>query len=258
VLVAGYLWRVLRMTPLPKTRRVWACLLVAGLVIYLGGFLIFLSAQQAQSTALGIANRTAMVSSIGVAALFLSFIGFATTFLRNSLLRRGLFTGSVAALCAAGTLITLTVSQFWISASLSANGVLHSIARNIPHLPHGSTLLLDGICPYDGPAVVFETGWDLQGALRTMYRHYAIEAHPITPVLRVEEDAIVSSLYHGAIVERYRYAGMFVYDVGRGVVHPLSDASEARAYLEQFRPRLGSDCPRGEEGFGVAIIPRRR
>ena len=41
-----------------------------------------------------------------------------------------------------------------------------SVAVVIPcYLPAGSTVLLDRVCPYGGPGVVFETWWDTGPAL---------------------------------------------------------------------------------------------
>ena len=39
--------------------------------------------------------------------------------------------------------------------------VLASTQQRFPAMPPNSTLLLDGVCPYAGPAVVFEANWDL-------------------------------------------------------------------------------------------------
>jgi hypothetical protein len=70
----------------------------------------------------------------------------------------------IALLCAGGSLITTTVAEFWVAAEFWVSAgrvVIRAMHNDIASLSTGSSLLVDGICPYVGPAIVFESNWDV-------------------------------------------------------------------------------------------------
>ena len=120
----------------------------------------------------------------------------------------------------------------------------------MPSLPHDSTLILDGVCPYDGPAIVFDSSWDLAGALQVAYRDPTLTADVVTPRLRVDEQGITTTTYDQP--KTYPLGrNLLVYRAGAASARPLSTAADARAYLEIF---TAVQCPAGREGVGVRLF----
>ncbi|MDH4135567.1 MAG: hypothetical protein OEW09_02465, partial [Anaerolineae bacterium] len=181
-------------------------------------------------------------------------IGWVSTFLPSGQLRRCFFCMVVALLCTSGFLVINTIASFWIAAYRQEQEVLADIRQQFPTLPAGSTLILDGVCPYVGPAIVFERNWDLTGALLMVYRDDSLRADVVTPSLEVTEDGLTKSLYCGAIVNHHPYKKLFVYHVGRKMTYPLPDAEAARLYFRTFNPDHSNGCPPGREGHGVPIF----
>lgn len=65
------------------------------------------------------------------------------------------------------------------------------------------------MCPYRGPAIVFESNWDLAGALGVHSGDHSLRADVITHRLKVDNRGISTFLYGRA---DYQYSdNMFVY-----------------------------------------------
>ena len=158
---------------------------------------------------------------------------------------------SIAAIGGSGFLIVNVIAQFWQEAYGREQRVLAAIQRRFPTLPPHSTLLLDGVCPYAGPAVVFESNWDLKGALHTYYRDPTLKADVVTPRLSVTDAGIVTIIYGQPTTYPYD-PGLFVYHAGTGEVWPLPDVASARAYFASV-PSSGR-CPAAVEGVGVPLF----
>ena len=102
--------------------------------------------------------------------------------------------------------------------------------------------------------VVFESSWDLAGALMIFYRDRTLRADVVTPNLKVEEDRLSTVLY-GGMYSHYPYnEKLFVYNFGRKTTHQLTDAQTARRYFQTFNPDHSSGCPRSREGLGVPVF----
>lgn len=255
-LVLFYLQTVTRRSdaPLPGPRAALAWILAGGTVFF-AGYAIFLFTRNAQISATGIANRVSTAATLGVALSLVGGAALATSLLRSVRWRDLLFSCLIASLCAGGTLTIGTLAAFWAAAYDEERAILSEIRQQFPTLPPETTLLLDGVCPYVGPAIVFESNWDLAGALRLLYRDWSLRADVVTPHLTVTEQGIATSLYHGSIQASYPYDDrLFVYHRVRRTSHPLPDAESARAYFAGFNPDRDSGCPRGREGEGVPVF----
>jgi hypothetical protein len=169
-------------------------------------------------------------------------------------LRDAVFAGGVAIAAGTGVLIIGTIGAFWEEAYRQEQRVLHDIRLAFPDLPPETTLILDGVCPYSGPAIVFDAGWDLAGALRIVYGDYTIRADVVTPNLTVEETGLKSSLYGGLLVNEYPYRRMLLYHAGLQRHFALDDADAARRYFQAYNPTRDGNCPPGREGHGVRIF----
>src|SRR5690606_29547623 len=213
-------------------------------------YALFLTNANAFVHPTGIANRIAFAGAIGVAIVFVGMVwGISALALRW---RRGVFAAGVALLCASGVLIVNALATFWVASYEEQLAVLQDIRQRLPDLPSGSTLILDGVCPYRGPAIVFESNWDLAGLLMVHYRDTSLQADVASANLAVEEDGLQTVLY-SAIHSRYPYGdGLMIYHAGLDEAYPLPNVEAARHYFEVVRPELS--CPPGEAGYGVSVF----
>ena len=260
LLVLLYLNRTVEQTDVDVIKGRWLIALVlVGLVAFGLGYSIFLTNYNAFATATGIANRVALAGSVGVALCFVAVAGGLSALLPSPPGRRWCFAALIAFLVASGCILNATIASFWIDAYQHERRVLSAIHEHFPELPKGSTVLLDGICPYVGPAVVFESNWDLEGALLMHYRDYELQADVIARTTKLEADALSTSIYADGIGEgiytRYPYGEhVFVYDVKRDASATLPDAEAARTYFETYNPDFNAACPEGRAGYGVSIF----
>lgn len=226
-------------------------IIVFGLVVFVLGYGIFFVSTDIQITAAGIGNRVSIAAAIGVAIFLVGFIGVVSLVVPFPIWRRRLFCGLVALLCAAGFLVIQTLSSFWVASYRKQKEVLADIRKQFPRLS-AATLVLDGVCPYAGPAIVFESDWDLAGALKVLYRDGTLQAFVVTPNLRIKEDGLYPSLYGKET--RYPYQNMWIYNFGRKRTYYLPNAAGARSYFESLNPDFSGGCPRGIEGVGVPVF----
>jgi hypothetical protein len=248
-----YVWRI----PVERDRATLAVALVgAGFATFFLGYALFSLTRNAQYSTTGISNRVAIAATLGIALGWVGGIVALTAPISKEWLRRAVFAGLVAAGAGVGVLILGTIGTFWVEAYRQEQRVLHEIRAAFPVLPPGTTLILDGVCPYVGPAVVFDASWDLASALRLMYHDYTLRANVVTPSLQVEERGLKVSLYEGELVEEYPYRGMVLYHAGLRQHFVLSHADAARQYFAAYNPTRDSNCPRGREGHGVPIFER--
>lgn len=229
-------------------------LVAAGVAVFGAGYAIFLVTKNAANTAAGIGNRIAIAATVGVALAWVGVLSAAMAGLPSPVARSRLFAGATAALYAACVFINVSLATFWIEAWRREREVLAAIVAEFPAFPGPGTLIIDGVCPYVGPAVVFESSWDLAGALQTHYGRRGLQADIITPNLRVTDTALVASLYYGILVTAYPYVGMQIFDVPRRRAYPVPNATAARRYLETFNPRRDGGCPIGKAGEGVPVF----
>lgn len=225
---------------------------IGGLAVFLAGYSIFLTNYNAVTTATGSGNRIAIAGTVGVALCFVGFGEGVGAVLSTPGWRRRFFGAYIAFLAGAGVTICTAIAGFWVEAYDRELELLAEIRGDFPQLQDGTTILLDGGCPFIGPAVVFQSSWDLRWALILHYRSYALQADVITPTSRVEEAGITTSLY--GVETRYPYGErLYVYDPRRDIIGQASDADAARRYFQEPGARA-TTCPEAEAGHGVPIF----
>jgi hypothetical protein len=230
-------------------------LIVWGLFIFGMGYAIFLTNTNAIISPTGISNRIALASAVGVALSMVGGIGWVSTFLPSTRLGRRCFCILIALLCTSGFMINNAIASFWIDSYRQQQEIIVDIRQQFPTLPSESTLILDGICPYVGPAVVFESSWDLAGALMIFYGDRNLHADIVTPNMKIEEDGLASIMYGGANYTHHPYSNkLFVYDISKKTTHYLTDVQSARRYFQTFNPDFDNDCPPSGEGLGVKVF----
>jgi hypothetical protein len=201
-------------------------------------------------TLAGVGNRVAMASSMGVAAAMVGILGLGSGDLRK-ITGRVLFSITLATYVASGSWINLVIASFWVSAAETQRAVLTDIKRHFPLIPPNTTFLLDGVCPFLGPAVVFASYWDLWGALQLVYQAGPVRADVITS--RSEFSSLgVSTTVYGSTHWYHYSSNLVLYNYKRNFSKVLASYKDAQSYLET-KPKM--DCGAWEdESIGVPIF----
>lgn len=245
LIIFGYLSYVANQTEttLPSKASWLACIAV-GLVVFGSGYATFLTTDRIVFNSANIENRVAIAAAIGVALSFVGGVGWVSALLPSHLFRKTAFCLLVTLLCMSGFLINSTVAAFWISAYRQQQAILADIRGRIPTLSAGSTLVLDGVCPEIGPAIVFKSHYDLAGALIIAYRDPTLRADHnlladvVTSNLQIEEKGIS---IRGQL---YPYSQkLLLYNFTQKSIHQLIDAETADRYSKTINSDLG--CPTG-------------
>jgi hypothetical protein len=223
-------------------------LLLLGLAAFLLGHATFLVVMSILFTPTGMGNRVLVAAAIGVAMIFIALMAWT----RGVAGRRGrlafpVLVGIVVGLAA---LRTSFVAQHWAAAHSAQQGILSSARRDLGGLPAGATVLLDGVCPYIGPGVVFETWWDVAGALSlTLGR--PIKGDAVSARTSLSERGVETSIYKEPAVYPYGRT-LFVYNPAFGRAVRLSSEAAARRYFAQ-PGRWPTACPASFVGHGTDI-----
>lgn len=223
----------------------------AGLVLFVLGYAIFLTNYNVLFTTTGMGNRTAIAAAVGVAVSMVGGVLLLCRVLPGAF-RQQLFCLSIASLGASGFLINNHIASYWIDAYRQEQAIIAGVGQAFPSLPAGSALILDGVCPYRGPAAVFESNWDLAGVLMMRYGDSSLQADVVSPNMRIEADGLYTTIYGDE--HFYPYGDLFVYHFGRDIVYQLDSYEIARLYFQNFTPDLANGCPPSAGGYGVPIF----
>jgi hypothetical protein len=234
------------------TMRSSLVLVAAGLVTFLIGYSTFLTNKAIQITPTGIGNRTSIAAALGVAVTAAGLFGLLASAFRNSAMRSTAFAAMLGAYAAGGFFVLSTISSFWIDAYGRELEILHDVETHVGTPPSRTTLMLGGICSYYGPAIVFESDWDLSGALRLHYGDRTLSADVLRPSLyHVTDSGLATFLYEGE--DDYEFGSYLrVYDYRRKTSYELPDR-DVTLRLFHDSP-LDADCPPGMEGVGVRVF----
>jgi hypothetical protein len=233
------------------TARVCAILVFVGLLIWCLGFGLFAQSYDSNFATTGVNNRVCNASALGTSFILVGIMGLASGFYSSIRIRRGLFCAMVTFICVSGLLIINTLSNFWIIASREQRSVISDIRLHVPQLPVGSTLLLNGICRYTGPGIVFEASWDLAGVLRMRFHDFTLHADVVNRKTQVTDQGIKTELY--GETSTYSYSKeLLIYDYRQKILAPLTDRQTAAAYFRGVIPEEG--CPAGDEGYGAKVF----
>ncbi len=251
LLTFWHLYRALTRSPATLRGAAYQLKLMAwGLAIFALGYAVFTTNYNVEFSATGLANRTAIAATIGVACVWVGIIGLLSAPWRSPAARALVFSGGTGLLCASGAVLNNTLASFWAAAYEQEQAILADIRQRFPTLPTGTTLLLDGVCPYLGPAVVFESNWDLAGALLLHYGDRRLRADVVTPKLRVRQDGVSTSIY--GVESVYTFDRLLVYHFGKKLGQWLRNAEQASEYFRASNPDLNAECP-GKEGHGAPV-----
>jgi hypothetical protein len=255
-IIFGYLYSISSNEPFDARLRSNSLQLMRAGIVVLGlGYCIFLLTERILFTSTGINNRVAIGGAVGIAISLVSGCSWLGCHLPRPTWRPATFCSLVTALCTASCLILGTLATFWGEAWDRQQAILADFRRQLPELPSGSTVLLDGVCPYSGPAPVFESNWDLTGALEIAYEDPRVIADVTSANLNVRERGLSTVLY-GSIDAHYAYEDdLIVFRPSDDVVRHISDVRSARTYFTRTSALRARRCPHGAAGRGVTIFP---
>jgi hypothetical protein len=226
--------------------------MIGGIIVFGMGYAIIFVKPNMGFTATGINNRVAIAGAVGVALTQVALLGWLGTLLPSAWLRQLFFCAIVTLLATSGFLINNVLALSWVASYSQQQSILRDIQERFPMLPANTTLILDGVCPYNGPAIIFDSSWDFQGALQLIYRDESLRANIVTPKMQVETDGLYSLEY--TTQHWYPYEQLIVYNVTHKVSHQLANAETANWYFQQFNPDQSNGCPTGYHGSGVAVF----
>ena len=223
-----------------------ARLLQLGIAALLLGNATFLVVPSIVFTSTGMDNRVQVADALGVAMIFAAIMGIAAG-LAPVRYRQATFAAVVVIVVACAFARITAIERYWAEAPALQRDILGAARADLRQLPANSTVILDGVCPYHGPAVVFETYWDTSAAL-TMALGRPVSADVVSSRMRVTGRGLETSIYNDP--SDYPYGNhLYVYDAGRRIIVQLRDADAAMTY---FRHRPQKYCP-GLVARGVEV-----
>lgn len=225
---------------------------IAGLSVVFLGYAIFFTNNQVGFSPTGIDNRVAIAASIGIAFIFVTFFAWASRTLLGQTSAKVIYSLSISVTCAGGFLVINALASYWGTAYAQSQSALSEIRQNFPSPEKNSIIILDGVCPYSGPAPVFESEWDLKGALQAIYRDPTIRADIVTPRLKVKTEGIETQIY--TFKALYEYKNLFIYNFKTKSVYPISSADEANSYFQKYNSDFNNGCPPARAGNGVSVF----
>jgi hypothetical protein len=249
-----YLYRVLKSNNFEvPSKSFMAKLVFWGIVIYGLGYALFLITSNIGFTPSGISNRVNLVSAIGIAFMILGGVGWISKLVKSERVSSIAFSLLISFISLSNFYIINTLANYWTKAYNQELVILRDIKENIPEPRSDSTLILDGICPYVGPGIVFESSWDLLGALKIQYNGNITHADVVTPRMSVAEDGIHTYIY-GTNKSKYEYHNLYIYNFVTKQTAEITNQTEAQKYFNTHNPDFDNDCPPGREGHGVSIL----
>jgi hypothetical protein len=236
LLVAGLsLWRLGTKAevarPEPALR-----LLVLGIAAFLLGNATFLIVPAIVFTSTGMDNRVQGAAALGVAMMLVALISLGANALPPRHRARA-FGAAVSVVSASAFVRMSSIEEYWARGPALQQRVLTAARTDLRSVPPHSTIILDGVCPYFGPAVIFETSWDVGGALTlTLGRPLAGDA--VSPRMSLTASGLKSSIYKQPSFYPYG-PGLYAYNAP---AHRLVQLKDAETAVRYFNSRTRMTC----------------
>ena len=219
-------------------------LFLLGAAAFVLGHATFLIVPSILFSPTGLANRVSVAGAIGIAMIFAAAVGCASRVVPRA------FAAAMAILAAAATLWIERIETYWAEAPALQWRIIENARSDLRGLPTGSTVILDGVCPYHGPAVVFEAPWDVGGALSWAFRR-TINGDTVSPRMSLKANGLLTSIYKQPAFYRYGPT-LYAYNPNLRLAVPLTSEEAARDYFG--RPgRWPQRCAPGFVGHGALI-----
>jgi hypothetical protein len=181
--------------------------------------------------------------------IFVAAVGFLTKLFRADV-RPAVFASMVALMVFFGSLRIQQIAGYWSEVPPVTQRIMSAARSDLRSVPAGSSVMLDNVCPYVGPAIVLEGPWDISGALELALGR-PVHGDAVSPRMWLRPTGLATSIYGEPAY--YPFGEMlFVYDPARHRVVKLRNLGEARAYFAAARAGR-TPCPRAYVGHGVLI-----
>jgi hypothetical protein len=218
-----------------------------GMALFIAGYSLF----PLKPAEIGPNNRAAIAGTVGFAVSVIGGLGILTC-LSPRIWRKTIFCSAIAFISMSGALVISTLGNFWIESFRMQKEILSDIRDHVPAIPAGASLILDGVCPYNGPAPVFNATWDLSGALSLVYGNPGVEANIVTQWMTIEQNGLSVPTYADRII--YPFGKLYIYHYGRKTSHALPDAQAAQTYFDNISTDRVDRCPPDDDGNGVDVM----
>lgn len=233
-------------------KKLLSFMMVIGLPIFILGYTIFFTNSNVGFSPTGVENRVAIAAGIGLTLIIVGGIGCISHLLLPTKLYKVVFSATIGIMCAGGYLYINTIALYWEAAYQEQTEIVGEINRKLPQVPQGSIVFLDGVCPYVGPAPIFEASWDLKGVLQMQYDDPTIQADVVTPKVQVGANGITTHVYN--TYTTYPYKNFIIYNYKTKKSYTINNINEAKEYFRMINPHYKKVCPKGSEGSGVPVI----
>lgn len=231
----------------------WKRVIAAGFAVFILGYTIFFSTDQVSFHKTGVANRTSIAAALGIALCFLGIAGYFSTKLAPRL-RIPAFSFLVSLICASGALINDTLAQYWVQGYEEERVVIQKIANHHFSMNLGGSFLVDGICPYIGPAPILESWWEVSGIAQLLFHRPDLNGDAISSRIRWTRDALITDIYGEE--KSYPYGSRFVlYNVALDRMFVIHNSAEMERYRKDSAKfsAMNMGCP-GYPGEGVPVF----
>ena len=235
-------WRLLATDS--AARVIWLRPLLLGIAAFALGHATFLIVSSVAFSPSGIDNRVLVAAAMGVALIFVAAIAFAA---RGN---KTVFALAMAGIAFCATLRVDQIGEYWAEAPALQERILAAARHDLRAIPAGSTIILDGVCPYHGPAIVFETSWDVGGAL-SLALGREVSGDAASPRMSLEPEGLKTSIYGEP--SHYPWSPrLFVYNPELHAVVALPNPAAAANYFHRAG-RWPKPCPPGFVGHGIPV-----
>lgn len=215
-------------------------LIIAGLFLFGFGYSIFCFNNNVGFSPTGIDNRVAIVASIGVAIAFVGIIGYLLTLLPNNKSKKTIFSIAIAIVGMSGLLVINTLALDWAASYKAQTKILASIKQQFTMMPKGATLILDGTCPYIGPGIIFDSRWDLKGAIQSIYLDRTLKADIVTPRMSVTKAGLKTKIWD--FETKYPYKDLYIFNYKTRKAVTINNEDEAKKYFRENNPSYNKSC----------------
>jgi hypothetical protein len=171
----------------------------AGLAVVVTSCAVFLPVGGFTFTATGPANRINIGAAVGVAALLVAGL----LLVSGRVGRPWLASAGAGLLAGCFMVVTAAIGGYCVTAAAAADQTLEAVRHIEPDPQPGTTLLLYRTCRYAGPAVIFESWWDVQGALRLGLSQPDIQGDVLTSESVLTDDGVRTEVYGEALVHPF-------------------------------------------------------
>ena len=194
----------------------------------------------------GIDNRVSNAATVCVALFLVSCLSLLLKLLKQRSVG-ATFCITIGLVCGCGSLITNTIATFWIAASRAQSEVMEGLKTSWKSPSPGSSIFLHGFCPWIGPGIVFETDWDVTGAVGLAYRDRTLRGNVLRPWMSADEDGLrAGDAFHS-------FASLYVYDARNRQVRQIIDQGAALRLLQKLVEEDVTGCVGNYKAFGPGL-----